>query len=853
MLPSSLFSTYRQYKQDTDEVVSWLAWTAKARGYPADLLSSHATRPKSTRLKGKERMQARSEGKLNASQATPKYPVPIKDMIPLAQFIAQCHNPFVSVPASFSTTLDRLITLRASFGQKLSDHGAEPDPESTKKHEHLVGVLEVVRDTLRPRMSCEPTHIPTQTAVSADGVKEVGNRFATLVVEEPSEVFINACLAASSGQIPKPQRGEDIMYEAEASTSRDEVLFLYTMMLNDLNRLRKYIEGLWINVRKGCLDLAACAVATDTAINLARGLIDEVAPLFKTFEGGIWHIANRLFLTLCSYQGFHHDQVYGFGEDNFNYDMYETANSAYMIAHRLLHTLARVVKPEKLALVLKKEDLLEDYDAGSDRFNKSGYQKFQEDQTVLMELFAELLTIIHTLPAYPVEDELLRGIKQLEKTSEIPFSLVFAAQIYLDIHHIMRADTAKCLSTLLHEVSMMRNSIRKQTEFLKHANWPAENDHILWCVSGVMDDMMDDLVYQSKRAVLANIGELMSPKVKPHRIMIHSPIICGLYLCSLRMKMKDIGVTIANTTGTILYCAHLYNALQCQDLLDREWSDMEAVLQLLGYDNFWVGGERPKIVEQCYRKLCLQTGMSAATFVPSNKRRNTTALISRAGARTIKKGTPVSQMFRSRLLTSTGASLNWTVEQIDDVISHSQHVLQESVEDKISIMTGLDDPPEPQQVKTARGKSQKVLWKSSASSKTNLSPGELVKTLALALNAEAMELGFPYLKMHVRCWKLLRSVNNACESILRSRHGRTYMRTEKELPSVVSHVLSVINSQGETANKRVVEGAAAALNGFLASKSSSLVSKIVLEDGVGMKFNKDLESNEDKKDVVPES
>jgi len=87
MLPLALFGAYRQYKQDTDAVASWLAATARAHGYPADLLANYSPPepPKSGRLKGKARKEAAREQAADASGPTHKYTVAIRDFVPLAE------------------------------------------------------------------------------------------------------------------------------------------------------------------------------------------------------------------------------------------------------------------------------------------------------------------------------------------------------------------------------------------------------------------------------------------------------------------------------------------------------------------------------------------------------------------------------------------------------------------------------------------------------------------------------------------------------------------------------------------------------------------------------------------------
>ncbi|KAJ3460508.1 hypothetical protein MRS44_011375 [Fusarium solani] len=167
MIPPQLLGAYRQYKQDTDSVASWLASTAIARGYPADLLATSLSTPApktSGRLKGKARTKARSGGASNPKPTNEKRRIiAIKDFVPLANFIA---GRRVSVPDVFSTTIDRLIALRSGFGGKLGETGAKPDPESDEKHGYFVGILEAVREALRPRMA------PTTAAVALDAVIE---------------------------------------------------------------------------------------------------------------------------------------------------------------------------------------------------------------------------------------------------------------------------------------------------------------------------------------------------------------------------------------------------------------------------------------------------------------------------------------------------------------------------------------------------------------------------------------------------------------------------------------------------------------------------------------------------------
>jgi hypothetical protein len=701
MLPGPLVGIYQQYKQDTDSVASWIASTAKACGYPAHLLASKswdAPRPKSGRLKGKARKNAH-EGGTAGGPSKFKYIVALDDFLPLAHFIAQCRKPVVSVPDVFSTTLNRLITARSGFSKLMDDHRAKPDPEADQKHSYFVDILEAVRDALRPRMTAAAAiamaEVATKfkAAASDDTIANLTNRFAVLSVEQPSQTFLDEFLHTSSDR-PKPPDDVPVIYEAEAPMSREDMMFAFTALVNDLNKIRSYIEWIWSNHRDGGFDLPSSAIATNIAISLARGLIDDIVPLFDAHEEGAWDIIYQFFAMCCLHKGYKVDEVYLKAEDNFNYDLYDIADGVYLIPYRILLSFLHVLDPRDLPLI--KEGIFGQYDPDSDRATKTGQQKFQEDQIALTEFFTELMTVIRFVPGYPVEDEFLRGMKELDKTRTVPLSLVFAAQIFLDIHHIMRSAIQLSFSVMIKQVNMMESSIDAHLEFhekLKIEHWPAANDHMLQELSRLMKWMGKDPVYQAKVKVYHKQGMSVPSSMKAHRILIYSPVLTGLLLFRFRAEVYDIGIAVTNAWGSIAYAAHLYNALLAEKLLIGSWHDMDIALTLLRDSNVWVGGERPRTTEDYFKKFCLQMGVSVAAFTNPAKRRHNTALASRAGPRGIKNGIPVWPMFKTGF-AGVAADVDWTAEQIDNIVTRSEYRYEGSTENKTLTMTQIDDPHE---------------------------------------------------------------------------------------------------------------------------------------------------------------
>lgn len=306
MLPANLVSIYQQYKEDTNAVASWLASTAKACGYPADLLSgdtSQATCPeRSKRLKGKARKEAKaaaSKSSGSSSKASrPDYIIAIKDFIPLAEFVAASKKPVVSVPSVFTTTLNRVIATRSGFSGQMADLGDSPSTSANSSHSYFVGVLEKVREILKPR-----TTPASQKAASPptplDPINQLGGRFARLHVYEPSEEFV----AAPDIERPAKVSKDNATYIAEPLQDLPEVLFAYALLVNDLVTIRGRIQWIWTNYRRGDFDLVACAIATNTACDLARNMMEDSEPMFKAYGGAI-EIGKIFYVSHCMDEGF---------------------------------------------------------------------------------------------------------------------------------------------------------------------------------------------------------------------------------------------------------------------------------------------------------------------------------------------------------------------------------------------------------------------------------------------------------------------------------------------------------------------------------------------------------------------
>lgn len=825
MLPPTLCSVYRKYKEDTDAVATWLASNAKKGDCPPDLLvspakASPAQQNKSGgRLKGKARREAKRGGQSASKPASPKHVLPLRSFVPLAEHIlASQRTPFV--PAHFQKTLDRVIAIRSSFGEQLQENGAQPSAASDDKHSFFNNILIKVRDILRPKMPA-----PAASNVSADdSADSLWATMAALEVTEPSSDL------PTEPDDERPTEADDDAdkYEAEQQMTLEDAMLAFIMMLNDLNRIRSQISWIWSNQ----FDVAAAAVATNTGLDLARHLMSDVLPLLD-MHGGAWNMTHKFYAICCLQKGFSLDSLQS---DNgmLNQDTYDIADSVLMIPFFFLKSFTDVLQPQMLPLI--KEGMFGYYDPTRSRATMSSQAKFQEDQVLLMETLTELMIIIRLLPDFPVRDEFLRGMDEMDRTRAIPYYLVFAAQIFLDTNHQLRDETSAHCASVMKQLSTMSNDLDIHFDFhekLKIDSWPASNDQALVAIQSLINWIGPDPLLVAKKKQYTRQGMPLSDTIQQHRLLHRSPVLAGLVLFHFRARMYEVGISVANAWGSISYSNHLYNAMLREGLLRGRWSDMDVAQMALGSASFFVG-EPPSNRNQYLSRFCLQMGISAAALraSPANRRGNARRrLASRSGPRGIKTGVPVSSMFEERYIGGT-ERLEWTPEQVDQVVSRAEFEIEGSVEDGNFALGHIDDTDRLREIRMAQqGKAKRKTGSDTA----RLAPHKLIQSLVLALQAETLEHAFHYLVLHRFSWRLLRAVKKACDPLLRSIYSPGYLERETELPFVVGYIFMAADTEsGTPPDDRLLHKAAEAMNAMIKVGAGG-ISQLTLQSATGIR------------------
>lgn len=542
MLPNSLRGSYTIYKEDTDSVATWLASTARRCGYPLDLLTTlgeNAVSQKASRLKGKARKLAKAaastkgEGPEIAGSGSTTYTIAIKDFIPLAEHIVAYQKPPVKVPSAFVRSLDRAIAFRQKHNLWFKDIGRSSRGDG---HTFFLGILEQVRKTLRSRMPSDTvndmmTRSATESKSETTSRAHIGNAFGGLTLDVTSDRFSDSASTPDNPQAPI-EVNDGAHYQAERLQKAEEQYLAAHCLLIDLDSIREHIKSIWRLYRDRLIDLHAASITTNTAVELIRHMqedYDKRFPSHADFEG----LVNIFYGSQCFHQGEdpEHKEM---PDDPFNFAMYEVADEILLPTYVIMSSLSDISDPREIPIY--KSGHFGHRDLSTPWSQKSPRGKFEDDKLVMLESFAGLRALAMNQPL--AEDELIRGIREMTPGKKVPLWLVFAAQNFLDIQHVMGDDAPRALTELQSGAALIEASLTQNFKFhenLRSKNWPPYNDQGLSQIQFRIDTWVKQDAVKIIIEHFASGNFIVAPDIdiEPFKLLKQYPLLCGLWLFSL--------------------------------------------------------------------------------------------------------------------------------------------------------------------------------------------------------------------------------------------------------------------------------------------------------------------------------
>lgn len=833
MLVDVLKSSYLQYKSDTNAVATWLANTAKSCGYSVDLLVDKAEgdgrQQQSGRLKGKARKAAReaarNEGIENAVPApkVPTYTLAIKDFVSLADLIASYTKRPIKVPLGFVGAINRAISVRRKHREQVGGK----DEKSDERHSFFIGILEHVHNVLRPRMPPEYVGGTEPSTRSADAST---NKFEGLEVEEPSEQFLRAPDISQANSKP----ADRAKYEVRQEDSEDAYL-VFSLILEDYNKFRTLIHKTWAGFKEGVFDLVSASIMTNTAIDLARRLEEDATPLFDKCEGSE-RMLQKFWLATCITYG-QDETAKEHPDDDMNFSMYKVSETFFWPTHMLLEAFLRVIEPGSMPIM--KPGYFGIYEPTSDRSKMTDREKFKEDKAMLCGILPDFYLACCSTPVFYSEDEFMKGLRSAFKTKNVPLWLVFATQVYLDVHHILRDGVSEWYAYLFELDRVFTNSIEANFEFhnsLRIDNWPRSNDMVIRQLLKHMDGIvMQDQILQKKR----NLGLPSYLHGKPFDLMRSHPILCGLCACDFKIKYQELGIMFVNAWGSVLYTYQLYNGVRQEKLMQNKWQDMDIIMRM--QDEVF-GRERPAKFEDYVKVFSLSIGVSATAFA-KNKRKGPLP-VSKDGPRgMLKELAPVALTFKDRFCSTSGQT-DLSLQDLERIVAKSVWKIDE-VGEALSDMGFPSLARESKKGKAANAKQ--------AISQRRPNATELLESLRNSLMGERLELDFDYLTLHRICWRLLRLIQKECDPKLTKMCGAGYLEQENQLPFVVGYIFgaaaktkllgSMLAKKSDIVTSELLVQAASVMNAYVQQHGKTVSSIMEVVHRVAVGFESDSEED----------
>ncbi|CAG7915523.1 unnamed protein product [Penicillium olsonii] len=772
MLPENLQNSYTRYKADVNTFATWLLQSANNCGYqPHDLQTN--TTPKRGKRKGKK----------NQLPSIPiHYDVNIKELQKLAKVVAESSLP---VPEAALAIAKRAIKLRKAVTFWFLEQGYITNDMRHSKFinalEHICETLERKTDrTSKPGVKQPPS--PSEALSDDANVENFTNRFTNLSVEEPCDTTAGThpATTASRKNIKVTVVEDD---NDEATQYCLGLVYFKTMcVLEDLSNMRKFISKTWSEYRDGKIDLMNAAVVTDSALQLAQDLSEDVESDWRSsLAEKMEDVPSIIFKITASIRGVDGPPSTKTGLP-YDKDVADLADRCYITTKIVLESFAKVMKADHLPVF--KKGAFGTYDPKAVRKQMSLDQQYKEDRIILLGILPEFCMINLFEVKRPTEDAITRSFTEFIKTKAITLGLCFTSQIFLDVHHIMRHSAEGALGDFRMSGLRIQKTIKDYQQLSRtHPQpefWPKDYDEEIqhmgaFVKAWVLEDPLRTIGMDPK---LARPG----PPPEKYALLSQHATLCGLILFSFNTHMQIVGQDLLNQWGVVQGMAFLHNlVVHSRGHNELKWADMDAFIEIHGERNIFVG-PRPRSVGESLYRLELQSGVSSAGNPTSDSQTGVLPDSSGETAKKIKCTTVVSNLFYARYVR--GSKDTFSSFTIGRAVDELRQMLKLEPSDEFERAN-----PEPNTARECSG------YRSSDTLK-------LLAFLKKKLFEEEPVLLYNYFGMHRRSIELLRLIRDKEHQKFTQYFTSAYLPDESWIGGIIYLIHRVALGSAESTRPR---------------------------------------------------
>ena len=724
-------SRYERYKADTDLVARSLVKLSAQYGFFRKSEQKPGTRGSgSSQSLADRNRNNHTDRKILIPRG---YVLAVKEFLPMAQHIAKTERSITYLPEEFFSCLDRAITLRRrasdSYRKVASNDRASKVKVEDQAHFHFIQVLQDVRRVLQEQRSFFRPDMQNE---------------CYLIGEQQADI-------ETTGECSS----ERLDFKLEVDSELEEKLVKIVCLVDDFQEFRCYIQQLWTQYKEGSIDLVCVSLATNSALKLAQRLEREHQDLFKS-EG-----LEKLLSTMCTAQAFALEQNVSDPDSNSNQG--DEMGGIYANAFGPVWTMLKsyLVASNKGNQPLYKPNFFGDPATMEDFKTLPPTQRLHADKMILLEIFPYFDILARSGPSRPQDDEITCGLHASFKDRTIPLWLTFALHVFLDVHHILGNQIQRGFLELQTTAEGIYKSIQDILAFQQTnpvLNWlPAANDKL--------KSFRDEVHRVHTVDTVHDFVQLNDPnytfQIKSHHLLSSHPLQCGLEIYAMKAIYHDMSIAFINATGAVFSSAHLYRALQCENLLQSQWADMELFLQMQDHGKLFAEETIPR--DGGYlQKFCTALALAEGQF--SSLEVSDVVDPQRAPAYRVPHLARVTRLFIPRYCRGDNGQI---VSGIEASLSNCE-----------GPNVNNDDPPN-----------------SVCGSDVNIR--QLLNNLCECILAEHCEFSFNYFKFHQECWMVLKMVRMGIDEVSYPVLRQGDCLKGSELPFVIVPILECLGGPGQ--------------------------------------------------------
>lgn len=722
-----------EQKKDIDKIAQWLATTAQQveeqKGSPPS--HGNGNKPSEHRLcwgtvKGGMAKMAQTEGeagksperstRTSAARALPPRPAKFPDFYRLAQFISIMDSS-IELPDPIFNALDRSI-MRTD----------------RRSGNHFRAVLTNVRRVFIER----PNAVP-MTSQEADTVVQAYEDMADLykTISRMNCAEWEPVAGETSSEQPQSEQGPRSsvnLTSLERYLEYVEVGKDYRHVMSDFEDIRKAVGKLWNSYTQDKLDLISAAIATNTAIELARHIEERTQSSLNLCTGG----SHRCLIV--DYE----DRIGKLMDKPAFWSRSKNASDPKVFERSSqflwpTYTLLAELQAHGMSNALDYPKNLGAYDPSQYSPSMSPKDMYRHDKQLLQEILPEIVAVFSSPGnSSPVKDEIMTAIGEVLAGHKIKLWHVLAVQILFDLHHQLGGEVEHPLADLCARKDMMRTSL--ETHFAAHdetfgVGVDVANANELLC--DFEEILCTGMEKDGNRTMLEGMEQRARQKTlaQPFNLYKRCPVYCGIWALRWAITFHHQSMHLVNHCMSIARTAYLYNVLRAGRLLKHRWKEMEKVMEL--------------------QSDCFATGYAA------KKMGYAEALRAAVPPRTIRfsRTSPMAHAFINK----------YDVDDRDpefpaDIVHRARKFRRREENDTCGDGTEQNQQ-HPQRVE------------------------EFIENLSRALMAEKADLAIDWLLMHRNCCKTLLVIRDACVKRLGDRGEVQFKNAQSDVTLTASIIL----------------------------------------------------------------